>query len=364
MTRYVYRTVDLKTNVVLEDIDLQNVQFSLKLSDVGDLTGDLPVPESRRGLLLDDATVPGRTGLYVLRDSQPVWGGIIWKRSWSEADAKFRLSCGSWESYAYHVIQSRTLSYANSDQLQIARDLLNLNGITAESGITWPTTGTSGRLRQRNMYPYDFKTVGLELEQLAGLENGFDYTVESYVGGDGSFGRRYLFGFPTLGRSASLDPAADSLTFDYPGNLAPFDLDEDAEGAAWKIFAIGAGEGTAMLSASATTTSFAAAGWPRLEAVVQYKDVSIQSTLQSHANEDLKAVTPTIDAWKFKLAPDSDVKLTDISLGDSAVFRLKSRRWETPIQAVFRITQISVTPGDHGSLEIVELGLSDERTTS
>lgn len=362
MAKYIYRTVDLKSNAVLEDIDLQNVQFSIKLSDVGDLTGDLYVPETKRGLLLDDATFPGRTGLYVMRDGRPVWGGVIWKRDWNEESATFRLSCGSWESYPYHVMQTSNLSYTATDQLQIARDLLSANGITIESGITWPTSGTSMN-RQRNMFTYDYKTVGLELEQLASLENGFDYTIESYVNTDGSFGRRYLFGYPRLGREASLDPSSNSLTLDYPGNLAPFKLAEDAESGAWRLFGIGAGEGTEMLTSSATDSVYAANGWPKLDGLVQYKDVSIQTTLNSHVNEDLKETTPPIDAWTFQLAPDSDVKLTDIGIGDSAVFRLSSRRWKAPKEMIRRITEISVSPGDQGELEIVQLGISDERTS-
>jgi hypothetical protein len=537
LAQYVYRTVDLQSNAVLEDIDLQDVQFNIKLSAVGDLTGKLFVPTTKRGLLLDDATVPGRTGIYVLRDGIPVWGGIIWKRDWDESDCTFSLSCGSWESYAYHILQLNTLSYTSTDQFQIARDLLAKNGLHIESGITWPVNLNSGFNRQRNMYSYEYKTVGLELEQLAGLEHGFDYTVDSYVKTDGSFGRRYRFGYPRLGRTASLNPATNSLTFDYPGNLAPFKLTEDAEEGATSLFALGSGEGQAMLVAQAgdgtlgvgatpqqtlaataifnqlnsnpnsvdvntwrwsgcpsyvttygpylqdlaeqdnvsavqtTTTTTGSvpeptqaaqliydrmnaglsifedwswsgnpalvskyndylnqsawnAGvnvtdvpaskawllgyiaahpapsttsvtgtdwasvktwlttyannhpapyifdptpdtvygpWPRLDAVTQYKDVLFKTTLQEHANEDLKQVLPPIDSWTFQLAADSDVQLPDIGIGDSAVFRLSSRRWRDPKIMIRRITEIKVKPGTHAELEVIELGLSEER---
>lgn len=362
MAKYIYRTVDIKSNLVLEDIDLKNVEFSIELSAVGDLTGDLYVPESQRGLLLDAATFPGRTGIYVMRDGRPVWGGVIWKRDWDEFSATFRLTCGSWESYAYHLLQRNDLSYTSTDQFQIARDLFSTNGMTAESGVTWPTSGATGRLRQRNMFTTDHKSVGLEFEQLAGLEDGFDYTVESYVKEDGSFGRRYLWGYPRLGRTASLDPSANSLTLDYPGNLAPFKLTEDAESGAWRVFAVGEGEGEAMLTASATAAGYSE--WPKLDTVVSYKDVSVLATLQGHANEDLKKETPPINAWTFQLAPDSDVQLVDIGIGDSAVFRLSSRRWEEPIEMIRQITKISVRPGDQDRVEVVQLGLSDERTGS
>lgn len=542
MAKYAYRTVDLQSNAVLEDIDLQDVEFNIRLSNAGDLSGKLFVPESKRGLLLDDATVPGRTGLYVLRNGTPVWGGIIWQREWDEATSTFSLSCGSWESYAYHLLQLNNMKFTNTDQFTIARQLLANNGLDVESGIGWPTIALSGVTRQRDLYAYEYKTVGLELEQLAGLENGFDYTVESYIKTDGSFGRRYQFGYPRLGRAASLNPSSNSLTFDYPGNLAPFKLAESAENGATSLFAIGSGEGEAMLVAHAgdgslglgplpgatqaamairdrigatgsinptnilnwtwpgapavvfqygaylgdlcyrddvgpfqtsvttngelpdgtkaaqdiydrmnsggairendwgwtgapryvtnwggallyiyltenkgdvqdiaaskaflqrwvkehpalqtvtvtgidwdpvvdwlqeyidthprayrfnPTPDTAYGPWPRLDATASYKSVVYMSTLQSHANEDIKQLLPPIDSWTFQLAPDSDVQLPDINIGDSAVFRLTSRRWREPKIIIRRITEIRVRPGTPETLEVIELGLSEERT--
>lgn len=363
MPLYTYRTVDIKSNRVLEDIDLKGVQFNSVLNGVGDLTADLPVPESKRGLLLDDATLPGRTGLYVLRDDLPVWGGVIWQRDWDEQEAKFRLSCGSWESYAYHVVQTANKTYTNVDQLTIARALLtdSTAAIQTESGIEPPAVATSGMLRVRNMFSYERKTVGLELEQLSGLENGFDYRVESYIKVDGSFGRRYLFGYPRLGRTATLTPSDNSLTFDYPGNLAPFKLTEDAEAGAWRVYATGAGDAAATLLAQAEDTAFPTAGWPRLDAVYSNTDVSVLATLQAHANEQLKQLKPPIDSWTFQLARDSDISLKDVTLGDSAVFRLSSRRWPTAKVMIRRIAEIRVKPPESGALEIVEFGLEEER---
>lgn len=359
MTEYRYQTVDLRSNAVLADLDVQNVDFSVKLSGVGELNGSVFVPESVVGTIIDQATIPGRTGLYVLRNRTPIWGGIIWKRRWMEDDLKFQINCKSWESYAYHVTQRLNKNYTSSDQLLIARELITQADIDDYSQITAPTTGTSGRNRQRVMWAYEFKSVGLELEQLAGLEDGFDYRVESYIKGDGSFGRRYLFGYPRLGRTASSSDST-SLGFDYPGNLAPFEHEEDAETSAWRVFTVGAGEGTEMIWKTAQDTAYDTAGWPRLDAVTQYKDVSIPATLQEHANEDLKAIKPPIDTWTFQLSASSDIGLSDFSVGDSAIFRLRSRRWTTPLEIIRRIMGIRVRPGDGGEVEQVQLSVGDE----
>lgn len=103
--------------------------------------------------------------------------------------------------------------------------------------------------------------------------------------------------------------------------------------------------------------------WPRLDAVSTYKDVSIQATLDAHVNEDGRNNLPPLESWTFQLAHNADISLNDLSVGDSAVFRLSSRRWELPIEMIRRIVEIKVTPPGQGTLEKIELGLEDERDT-
>lgn len=359
MVTYVYRTVDLRSNIVLEDIDLRGVQFSTVLNAVGDLNATLYVPDTIKGHLLENATIPGRTGVYVLRNGVPVWGGIIWKRDWDESSFTYRLTCESWESYAYHYVQRLDKVYTSTDQMQIARELITQTtpSIQSQTGIEPPVASTSGILRQRYMYGYEFKTVGLELEKLSALIGSFDYRVENYIKSDGSFGRRYILGYPRLGNTADItDPS--SLTFDYPGNLLPFSLHEDAGSGAWNVYSVGSGEGSAMLWSQFKNLRYDDAGWPQLDEVTQYKSVAIQATLDQHAGSDLGASLPPIAVWDFSLAPDSDVTIQDFSVGDSAVFRIQSRRWNGPVVFVARIARIEVTPPAPGGLEQVKLTLT------
>lgn len=360
MATYLYRTVDLRSNVVLEDVDLKNVSFTLVLNGQGELSANLYVPDSVKGRLLENATIPGRTGLYVLRDDRPIWGGIIWKRDWDEVTKTYRLTCATWESYAYHIIQRLNKAYTVTDQNQIARELITQTSPTIESqtGIEPPDYVASGVIRQRYMYGYEFKSVGLELEKLSSLINSFDYEVQNYIKPDGSFGRKYALGYPRIGRNASIsDP--NSLTFDYPGNLLPFSLHEDAETGAWVVWSIGAGEASLMLWSEAIDTQYDSDGWPRLEEVTQYKSVDNQATLDSHATNDLNGSLPPIAVWDLALAPGSDLTLADFSVGDSAVFRIHSRRWIKPVIFVGRIAEVTVTPPDPGQFEQVKLKLTE-----
>lgn len=359
MTRYSYRTVDVKSNLILEDVDLTGVKFQRRLTGVGSLNASLWIPSGPRGQVIDAATEPGRTGIYVLRDGTPVWGGIIWKKSWNEETSSYDLTCGSWESYLYHVVQTQTLNFSNTDQFQIARRILADNGIAAEIGLDLPPiTATSGVLRERNMYAYERKTVGAELESLAKLENGFDYRIENYVTEAGTLGKRLLLGYPQLGRAVSGD--GRDLVFSYPGNLQPYKHEQDAEGSGWTVYGVGSGEAEATVLAQATDSTYAVAGWPRLDVVVPYKSVLVPATLQSNVNRDLAQTKPSEESLTLQINATSDLQLGDFAEGDRALFQLNSRRWATPRLFTAQISLIDVTPSTSDAIETVALGLINE----
>lgn len=356
MAEYSYRTVDLKTNQVLEDVDLTNVKIQRKLSAVGSLTADLFIPDGQRGRLLELATTPGRTGIYALRNDVPLWGGVIWKRDWNERDFTYALNCGSWESYAYHLVQINTFQFSGVDQLQIAYQLLSNSQLTQNSQISFPNL-TSGFKRDRSMFSYERKTVGAELDALAKLENGFDYRVANYLDTNGALARRYEFGYPTFGKTLT-NTSAD-LIFSYPGNLQPYKHTEDAENSGWRAYGVGAGEGTDTVLATSADNRFLSNGWPLLETVSSYKTVERYDTLLAHTQADLKDTLPPIESYTFQLTPESELDVFDISEGDRAIFSIGSRRWDTPRAFTARIALIDITPEDDETLETIAVGLVD-----
>lgn len=359
MTEYSYRTVDVKSNLILEDLDLTDVKFQRRLSGIGTLNASLWLPSGSRGRIIDTSTEPGRTGIYVLRDNQPVWGGIIWKKNWNEATSRYDLTCGSWESYLYHVVQTQTFNFTSVDQFQIARRLLADNGVDAEINLDLPlTSAASGFLRDRSMYAYERKTVGLEFEQLAGLQNGFDYRIENYITSAGVLNKRLLLGYPQLGRTYTGDGA--DLTFSYPGNLQPYKHDTDAENSGWTVYGVGSGEAEATVLAQATDASYRDAGWPRLDLVSPYKTVLVQDTLQSNVNRDLAQLKPSEESLTLQVTATSDLQLGDFAEGDRALFTLSSRRWDQPRRFTAQIALIDVTPSSADALETVALGLINE----
>lgn len=99
---YRYFTTNLLTNDVLAEIPFKNVSFERALNSAGSFSGSIPVLPVNAGMDLYNSTMPGKTGLYIIRDGVCVWGGIIWSRSYDVVARELRVNGSEFSSYLYH----------------------------------------------------------------------------------------------------------------------------------------------------------------------------------------------------------------------------------------------------------------------
>ena len=99
---YRYFTADLLTNQILSEIPFRGVNYVRALRGAGTFSGSVPVLEETKYLNLYEATVPGNTALYVVRDGVCVWGGIIWTRDYNIVERVLNVSASEFTSYLYH----------------------------------------------------------------------------------------------------------------------------------------------------------------------------------------------------------------------------------------------------------------------
>jgi len=99
---YRYFTTNLLSNDVLAEIPFSGVTFERALNSAGSFSGTVPVIPSNAGLDLYNSTMPGKTGLYIVRDGVCVWGGIIWNRNYNVVDRTLSVSASEFTSYLYH----------------------------------------------------------------------------------------------------------------------------------------------------------------------------------------------------------------------------------------------------------------------
>jgi hypothetical protein len=99
---YRYFTTDLLTNQVLAEIPFKGVSFGRSIKTAGSFGGTIPVIPETASMDLYNSTMPGKTGLYVVRDSECVWGGIIWNRNYNVVERELSVSASEFTSYFYH----------------------------------------------------------------------------------------------------------------------------------------------------------------------------------------------------------------------------------------------------------------------
>lgn len=347
---YRYLLHDLRTNEPVAELPLRGVQWSRKLSGVGQASASLRVVPAMR---IDDvmyATTPGKMGLYMLRDEQPMWGGVVWKRTRNSADSTMALQCKTFESYFDRVFNKKTRYWSSYEQLSIAREVIDE---AARQVLVTVDQSLSTRSRERTMFYYEFKSVGEELSQLAALEDGFDYNVQIRIGSDGSIERHLDFGYPQLG----VPRDQTGFIFEYPGNIVNYSVDEDAEQGGNVVYAIGAGEGTEQLTAEAVVAQDLQEGWPRLELSRSYKSVVRLSTLGDHAQSDLARLKSPVTVFSMTVLADGDPALGSYTVGDWARFKIQDNWFPEMLDSKFRITGMTVSVGDAGEKEKVALEL-------
>jgi hypothetical protein len=90
------------TNELIAEIPFKGVSYERVLTGAGTFSGSIISSPETASLSLYESTMPGRTGLYVVRDGVCVWGGIIWSRSYNVNERVVQVSASEFTSYFHH----------------------------------------------------------------------------------------------------------------------------------------------------------------------------------------------------------------------------------------------------------------------
>lgn len=110
---YRYYVTDLLSNEILGELPLSSVSYSRTNRRPGDFNGSVPFIPDTAGLDLYESTMPGKTGLYVMREGKCVWGGIIWSRSYNAESRQLEIGAAEFLSYLYHRNIWKTIQYGS-----------------------------------------------------------------------------------------------------------------------------------------------------------------------------------------------------------------------------------------------------------
>ena len=110
---YRYFLTDLLSNTLISEVPFKNVSYERVNRRAGSFSGSIPFVEATKGLDLYEATMPGRTGIYVIRNGVCVWGGILWSRSYNVDSKELSVDASEFTSYFYHRNIWQTLQYGS-----------------------------------------------------------------------------------------------------------------------------------------------------------------------------------------------------------------------------------------------------------
>lgn len=350
-TTYRYLFADLLTNQILGELPLTGVTFTQQLNQAGTLNGHLLLSGMATAQFnVDASTTPGRTCIYVDRNNDLIWGGVIWGRTYNSTEQTLNITAREFESYFERRRITSDTVFTNQDQLLVARTLITNAQAVANGNIGVQVgTETSGVLISRTYYNYELKQVYQAVQDLSRADNGFDFNINvAYDPITNVPTKTLVLGYPRSGTAySSTNPNA--LVFVFPaGNIVEYEYPEDGSIAANTIYGSGAGSNEGKIRTTQTDAAKLAAGWPRLEDVANYSDVTDQTLLDKLAQGQVLAVSYPPTTIKVVVPAYVTPTLNDYNIGDSCRLIITDERFPNTLDAIYRIVGLSVQPGEDG----------------
>jgi hypothetical protein len=185
---YKYIMVKTLTDEVLAELPFQNVSYSKGLNEAGQFEGEIPINAATSEFDIYESTVPGYTSLYILRNDECVWGGIVSVRNYNAKDRVLSVSADEFVSYLDRRVLWKTWSTRYPCRIDIT-DMV-VGGTTTRIGKV--TIASGGSFKGEEVSPGDqaFISFGSEedLAELAGT-----YTVLDNPAPDLENGRFFYF---------------------------------------------------------------------------------------------------------------------------------------------------------------------------
>ena len=351
---------DLRTDQVIDALPITQVSFEDYIGKTGALTGTLHATDRATAQRITTAVVPGRTALWLWRDREIWWGGIVWTltrhSATRAAPARADIQAATFDSYLDHRLLDADLR-ANADQFAIARRLVDfaLSTKGGDIGIRLNDTQASGVKRSVTHSRYDLPKLRDLLDKLAQMEDGFEWRIRAYRDDLGQRVKELQLGYP---RITTTRGAAETI-LDYPGPVVSYRFPYDATTRATNWQSRGAADSKTqrpLLSTPMYIKGAIDAGWPRLDGTSDYTDITGKADLDAHAVADLT------EAWTREVIPEVEVNLDSAQLTPAivgATIRLRiADVWTAPgYTARYRVVGVTVRAPERSQPESASLTL-------
>jgi hypothetical protein len=317
----------------IDEFQAKNLVFSYILNASGSVSFYLPLHDPKA---LKSTLIAGQREVQVYRDNKRVWGGYLWTLSsaaGSEGEPLVRVGGEGYFSKLNKRYIDTTQTFTAQDQFNIAWGLINTAQAKTNGnfGITRGTEANSGVLRDRTYNDYERKNLGEAIIDMTNLDNGFDIDLDA--------NKVFHMYYPQKGSTIPV------VTFDLNKNIRGLSWDVDATDIANEVTSLGSGQGASQLLGIDTDTT-SQGQYQLMETTTSYIDVSIQATLDDHAQADVDLMKDAHDNPQMSVLLTSDVAFDSFTVGDTV--RVVVETGFISINKSYRIATKTVAVADTG----------------
>lgn len=282
---------------------------------------------------------PASNGIYIERDGVIQWGGILWTTQADVGSNTLTLAGEGFLSYFRRRVIRANLVYSDEYQENIAAALIEHAQNVSGGDISVSTSTVSdGFLRDRTYLADERKSVGEALEQLAAVNEGFDFAFSSSWNAD-EIETSFVTTYPNTGR-------VTEHVFEMGSNVSLLSQARDGTLVVTSSEAIGAGLADEAIIELASDEGMHST-YPRLEEVQTFTDIRYRSTLQAHASLRLQRGSEPVQTIRLNVFSDTVPKLGSYVVGD--LVRVRGEHGLVSVDGTFRIMEIGVSVSTDGT---------------
>lgn len=301
------------TLTVVDRLIVDNINYTHELNRPGNATLSCPIEAlstTAKGRLSDLAATPCEVWVYA--DSVLAWAGDI--QTYQIQGQTVVLNCAGLLGYTMRMGVISDLVYTGLDQFTIAKNLIDQwqAQTYGNFGIDTSTVGVSGVTRDRTYLRNELHNVGQRLQELGAVSDGFDIRVDPTT-------RKLVLAYPQSGTDLSASLFFDERNIDSASvscSVAPDDLVSDV--AATSSFTNAAGTNIALYSlrSSASVQTSFGRSWRG----ISFSDISIQATLDGHADAYKNARATQMIQPGISIVPRVGADIGGFSVGDTCTY--------------------------------------------
>ncbi|QPB09776.1 minor tail protein [Streptomyces phage Shady] len=370
MATYKVFLYNVLTQNVITEIPFAALSYSYVMDEPGTAEIEIPMTALKTdgNPLTPDDVFPVRTGIAIQRDSELVWGGLLWAYRADLAKRTLSLSAQGYLSYyRYRHTATAGVKYKNLEQTTMIKNFIDS---IAANGIKTLTSGlvATNMVRTRAWNPYEFKNLAEVFADLADDITSKDTVTGIYGGGFFFYLEPYWITTGTkvgnrIRNTANRHPYSSGKNLQQGVNCEFADISVDGTGLASSAFAVGATDGTASITPYAADSNTAlSAQIPQVNVVLNETGTKEAVALQYKVRSALAfgskpVILPKADTYPdlfspLALQPGMSTSVTS----DDGFLSLLAEEY------VITETAVSVAPdgSDRLSLSLVQADLFKE----